>query len=268
VVTGRRPAVEVWPHEAYLAFLKPVTGGLIARTHLALLRSPDGEQCRGYVKHFAGPGLTRALFNEWFCAHLVQALGLSMPRCALMEAPDMGTGPLGWAFLSCEPKPQFSGTPKEIYDLRSAPANRELALRLLRCLQLPAMLAIDQLAANADRNLGNFVFTGPSSFVAIDHSNALHGPNWQTPDTYFAQHPVRYLLLDFLESVLGRLPDGSANAVVAAADVVQDAYWAVQDALRQDMECAANPDVAAAMDMIWWRCRDLGEWFRKRMQVI
>jgi len=53
-----------------------------------------------------------------------------------------------------------------------------------------------------------------------------------------------------------------------AAEVVPEAYWELQDELRTTLGTANDADCAAAMEMVWWRCRDLADWFRMRLGVI
>ena len=260
--------VPVWPDSAYSVFVRAETDGMVGHTHLALLSPPDAPACRGYVKHFVNHGTERCLFNEWFCHHLLQALGVAQPHCALMRAPIMGTGPLAWAFVSCEPSPVNHGTPKQIYSMVDAAQLKELARRLLQADMLPRLIAADQLIANPDRNLGNLVFTGKRTFVAIDHSNALHGPAWKWGDLWWTQKPVRSVLTEFVRNVAGPIPVAVANALVAAADVVQEAYYAHQVELRSIMDASNSADTAAVMDMTWWRCDALGRWFRIEHQVI
>lgn len=261
-------SVEQWPDTAYRAAVRREHDGLAADTHLALLAPPDGKRCRGYVKHFNNPAHHRGLFNEWFCHHLLQALGVPQPRCAVMRAPCLATGQLGWAFVSCEASPVHHGTPKQIYRTADLAGLKQLAGRLLACELLPLLIAADQLLANEDRNLGNLVFVGKNTFVAIDHSHALHGPGWAAGDMWFTQQAVGSKLLQFIEDFAGPLPTHHANAIVAAADVVQEQYFLRQDELRTMLNTAGNADTAAAMDMVWWRCVALGQWFRMAMRAI
>ena len=261
--------VEQWPDEAYRSYLRAESGGMSGRTHLALLAPPVGEPCRGFVKHFDPATHPRALFNEWFSVHLLQALSIPVPRCALLRAPTGGPGPLSWAFVSCEASPTSHGTPKQFYSLTDQAANQVLASRLLATAGLPQLIAADQLIANGDRNLGNVVFTGTHSMVAIDHDHALHGPAWSFGQLWCSQHPCRSTLLDFvLEVRRGELPPPVASAVVAAAEVVQEAYYAAQDDLRSIMNAANHSETATAMDATWWRCNDLAQWFKIRLDVI
>ncbi|WP_287880464.1 hypothetical protein [Acidovorax sp.] len=260
--------VEQWPAEAYQQALELQTDGLMAVTHLALLRPPGGKACRGYVKHFIGQGTQRCLFNEWFSYHVMGALGIPQPRCAMMAAPVWGTLQLQWAFVSCEPSPVHHGTPKQIYNMASAEHCKALLARLLGCALLPALIAADQLLANTDRNLGNLVFTGRDTFVAIDHSNALHGPNWTLAQLQSTQHPARMMLLDFMHHVNPVLPPNTANAIVAAAEVMEQAYYEHQDELRAVLGCSGHAPSANAMDMTWWRCLKLAAWMRTALGVI
>ena len=260
--------VENWPVEAYKQSLRPEGDGGIAETHLALLQPPGGKSCRAYVKHFDAATKPRCLFNEWFSFHVLDALGVPQPRCAIMLAPKWGSNQLEWAFVSCEASPVTFGTPKQIYRPHDLPQLRKLSERLLQCVCLPVLVAVDQLIANDDRNLGNLVFTGDSAFVAIDHSNALHGPAWTWTEHYQTQRPVRMKLVDLMRMTHGTIPPMTASALIAAAEVVQEAYYATQDDVRRATRCGQDLTSTTAMEMTWWRCNDLSTWIKDELGVI
>lgn len=261
-------AVEIWPPQSYVQYLDVPADGHIAATHKALLQAPDGSRLRGFVKHFIRPGTHQGLLNEVLGCQILGAMGVPVPRCAVMPAPIPGAGQLAWAFISCEPSPVSHGTPNEIYQLADALQLEALADRLKQCALLPTMIAADQLIANGDRNTGNLVFTGKFGFVAIDHSNVLHGPGWKIEDTWFQQHPVASVPLKLFAMAQRPITADEANRLVAAAEVVQERFYQLQDALRQRTGAAESADVCAAMDMVWWRCRDLATWFRMHLRVI
>ena len=148
----------------------------MAYTHLAEVRNISGELCRAYVKHFPN-NQPRALFNECFGHAVMSAMGVPQPPCAVMLAPVFEADPpmIAWSFISCQPRPTFDGTPKEIYKIEDAVALSILIKRIFSCPMLPLLIAADQLVMNGDRNLGNFVFTGKRAFVAIDHGEIMGG---------------------------------------------------------------------------------------------
>lgn len=265
-MAGRK--VEQWPADAYRHALRLETGGQAAETHLALFQPPDGRRCRGFVKHFVGPETVKCLFNEWFCFHVLEAVGVPQPRCAIVRAPRWSSHVLEPAFVSCEPSPVNHGTPKQRYNPADLLQLRELARRLLGCYQLPSVIAADQLIANGDRNMGNLVFTGESTLVAIDHSHALHGPSWVWGDHWRTQQRVGSKVIDLLRHVLGGVPLNTANAIVAASEATQERYYETQDYLREVLSCRQDQDAHTAMDMTWWRCDKLADWVRLELGVI
>jgi len=208
------------------------------------------------------------LFNEWFSFHVLEALQVPQPRCAIVLAPVWGTTERKLAFVSCEASPINYGTPKQRYRIDRLDQCHALARRLLGGVKLPSLIAVDQLIANIDRNLGNLVFIGQDSFVAIDHGHALHGPAWQWDALWKTQRPTPSPLLSFLVAVLGDLPDGTANAMVAAAEIMQEQYYAMQDSIREAVGSQSSALSAAAMDMTWWRCDRLSDWFKAELQTI
>jgi hypothetical protein len=117
--------------------------------------------------------------------------------------------------------------------------------------------------------MGNLVFTGKDTFLAIDHSNALHGPAWENVHLCSTQHMVEskpILLLELANG--GAVPDRVKGMLVAAAEVIQETYYAKQDELRARLGVQSSADAGRAMDMTWWRCGELSNWTRQRLKVI
>lgn len=258
----------IWPATAYIRPIQPALGGIRAFTHLADLRQPDGVACRGYVKHYPAH-LTRGLFNEWFGYTLMQALGVPQPPCAIMQAPVMAMpgNPLAWAFVSCQPRPRFDGTPVQIYNLKDPNQHAELKKRLFACHALPLLIAADQILKNADRNLGNMVFTGKNNFVAIDHSDILGGPAWTTAETHFTQAWATSRLIEQFET-LDTLKPAMVSAIMASAELASEAYFEAQLELAQALNAHQNGDTKAALDMAWWRAVDLRNWFKDKFRLM
>lgn len=44
--------------------------------------------------------------------------------------------------------------------------------------QSPSIIALDDLIANTDRNLGNLLRTRKGQYILIDHGRVLDGVNW------------------------------------------------------------------------------------------
>jgi hypothetical protein len=235
---------------------------------LAELRSPSGVSLRGYVKHF--PDATpRAMFNEIFGHVVLSAFGISQPQVAVMPAPAPALfgSPWLWAFVSCEPRPTFEGTPKQRYNYRDPAEYEKLVQRLFACPMLPLLIAADQLVKNGDRNIGNLVFTGKSSFVAIDHGEILGGAAWAATDHWLPQQWVPSLLIEALVPIETLKPE-LRSSIQAAAEVVSDTFFDVQLELKSVLDCSTSPDAAAAMNAVWWRCVALVDWFRGKLQLV
>jgi hypothetical protein len=262
----KRP--EVWTAAQYIRPISAEGGGIRAATHLAEVRSPLGVPLRAYVKHFP-INTPRALFNEVFGHVVMAALGVPQPQAAVMPAPIdvLPQKPWGWAFVSCEPRPTFEGTPKQIYNFTEPTEYAQLVQRLFSCPALPVLIAADQILKNADRNIGNLVLTGKSSFVAIDNGEILGGGAWQLGDLWFPQEWVTSKLIEELVPIHS-LPGDVRNALYASAQEVSDRFFEVQSELRAALDCGSSIEADAALDAVWWRCLPVAEWFRQRLQLI
>lgn len=262
--TIKLPAL--WQDTQYIRPIQAEHGGMMALTHLALLRNESGQLVRGYVKHY-GTHQPRGLLNEWLGYTLQAALGVPQPSSAILPAPLPGTGQTGWAFVSLQPVPTFQGTPKQIYDLMDPHQHQALIKRLLACPALPLLVAADQLLANDDRNMGNLVFTGKTSFVAIDQGSILGGLNWQLADLWFKAQWARAKPIEDLTPIHS-LSLAQKNAIYAAAELVEQAYFDQQASLGAALDAANNTEVHTAMQAIWWRALALTQWFKNRLNLL
>ena len=258
----------IWPPSSYIRPIKAEHGGQRAYTHFAELRDPDGKPCRGYVKHFPA-NFHRALFNEWFGYTVLSSLGVPQPACAIMQAPVLNdpAGIVAWAFVSCEPRPAFEGTPKELYNSKDAEQLKALTRRLFNCPSLPLMIAADQLLMNDDRNLGNLVFTSKSAFVAIDHADILGGASWVDNPLL---KPTNWATSKLIEKLvdINDLSPNLKSSLVASAEIVQESFYLMQTDLKAALECSANGESSIAMDAVWWRCAEISQWFKLRLQFV
>ena len=252
------------PDSSYLRTVRWQPGGVSALTHLAFVRNAEGVPQRAYVKHFPHDA-PRSLFNEWFGYTLMAALGVPQPEAGVLRAPVPSNGRLAWAFVSFEALPGSEGTPKEIYNPGDGMQLKLLAERLLRCPAFATLTAADQLCINGDRNLGNLVFTGSRSFVAIDHSDILGGCAWQRDELLKPTTWAEAKLVQFCESIRPLSPT-QRNALAAAADVACEALHLKWQPLRQAI--SADQDGALALDAVWWRSLVLAQWFRERLQLL
>ncbi len=257
-----------WPETCYIRPIELESGGQRAWTHLAELRPPDGPPCRAYIKHYPAQA-PRGLFNEWFGHTLMHALGVPQPRAALMQAPVLALPgrPMAWAFVSCQPSPVFEGTPKQIYNIDKPEQHAQLVKRLFACACMPTLIAADQLLNNADRNLGNLVFTGKSSFVAIDHSDILGGCNWRTAEQWL---PAQWSVSKLIEQLIpiDQVPQAAKQRLFVSSELVCDAFYEAQIDLKNAMNCPSHGDTQIAMDAVWWRTLALANWFKERLQLL
>lgn len=263
-MTARTPAV--LPGSHYRRPVRKETGGMIADTHLAVVADEKGCDARAYVKHFSAAA-PRGLFNEWFGYCIMSALGVPQPNAVMMPAPLLGTGPIQWAFVSFAPMPVNQGTPKECYDLNDAGQCRMLIDRLLSCHALGNLIAADQLCLNADRNLGNLVFTGKKTFVAIDHGELLGGSQWSRDSLLRPTEWCRSVALEVCE-LNDPLSPQHRNTVYASADVMAEALWERYSALREVMESGRSGDGNLALEAVWWRSLDLAQWFGQQLKLM
>lgn len=252
------------PPEHYLRLIKIQDGGARALTHLAMVRSASGTPQRAYVKQF--PHIApRSLFNEWFGYILMSAVGVPQPESGVLLAPVPGQNRLAWAFVSFEPMPRSEGTPKEIYDITSDSHAKMLAARLMACQSFSLLNAADQLCINGDRNIGNLVFTGPRTFVAIDHSDILGGCNWQRDSLV---RPTAWATAKLVElcNAVQPLTATQRDALIAAADVAIEALYLQWQPLRDALQ--NDSDARTALDAVWWRSLTVAQWYRDKLQLL
>ena len=238
----------------------------MALTHLAIVKDENGSEARAFVKHFPEHAF-RGLFNEWFGYAIMSALGIPQPKAAVLNAPIPGTGTFGHAYVSFQPMPRSEGTPKEIYNLTDIQHWMIVANRLLECYSYAGMIAADQLCINADRNLGNIVFTGKKSFVVIDHSEILGGNAWKVDDLLKTTAWVESKPLSICER-FSKISKSNQSAICAGADVIVEKFWDKYPEIKK----AINPDcireIDIALDALWWRSLSISQWFKKKFGVL
>lgn len=250
--------------ESYLRTIKLQDGGIRALTHLALVRGPDGQPRRAYVKQFPHSA-PRSLLNEWFGYILMSALCVPQPEAGVMLAPVPNDNRSVWSFVSFEALPRSEGTPKEIYHVTDPEQHKILAARLLACNAFAPLNAADQLCINGDRNIGNLVFTGPRSFVAIDHSDILGGYDWHTDSLLRPTHWAQAKLQELCHAAKPLTPT-QRDALMAAADVAVEALYQQWQPLRAAMQ--GSGEACIALDAVWWRSLDVAQWYKDRLQLL
>lgn len=187
--------------DAYRGELAPLLERGAEYTHVAsLAMSSTSTPVRAYVKVFPyeyGPGVpARGLVNElvgYFCA---ERAGQSVPSNAgliLLEFDQLTSPPdwldpsrpiVGWwsqdaAFPSLRASWNLGALPPASTALAHALSSASDFLSKHR--STPAVVALDDLLANVDRNLGNLL-NAATDLLLIDHGCALTGPSWTPPD--------------------------------------------------------------------------------------
>lgn len=254
------------PSSHYIRMVRPEMGGAMALTHLAIVKDESGAEARAFVKHFPEHAY-RGLFNEWFGYAMMSALGIPQPKAAVLSAPIPGTGMFGYAYVSFQPMPRSEGTPKEIYNLADAQHWMIVANRLLECHSYAGMIAADQLCINADRNLGNIVFTGKKSFVVIDHSEILGGNAWKVDDLLKTTAWVESQPLAICER-FSKISKSNQSAICAAADVIAEQLWAKFSQIKSTLNPKGIREIDIALDAIWWRSLSVSQWFKNNFGVL
>ena len=258
----------IWPDGAYLRPIGKAPDGIRAYTHLAALKPPNAAACRGYVKHYPD-NAAKGLFNEWFGYILMRALGVPQPQAAIMKAPVYGLpeSPMAWAFVSCQPSPTFDGTPKQLYNIEKPEQHAQLVKRLFNCTAMPLLIAADQFLINGDRNLGNLVFAGKSSFVAIDHGDILGGCNWTHGDLAYTSQWINSKLLEQLVP-MDQIRPATRSAIFACAQLVTEAFYEAQLEIQKTVKYREGAESATALDAVWWRCAPIAQWFKDRLELL
>jgi len=155
--------------------------GRDGETYKAELLDGDGKTVTGYVKLSLDP---RKLIAELATAQVGRALGLRIPRpyVAVLDTadlrPEFGSAFANRGSMVCFASEQAG---KRSYSLERGLRKPSKALKaaLEKQFDLGSTIALDELVANDDRNLGNVIFApGKQEFWLIDHGRALTGTYW------------------------------------------------------------------------------------------
>jgi hypothetical protein len=186
---------------AYRGELGPVVESGIECTRLISLAVDPGElPVRAYVKFYSPTDengkTSRGLVNEvagYLCA---DAAGLSVPPRAGLIALDgsMISNPPTWLPVDVTAVGWWSedvghASLRASFNLDALPDGSKakhdavMAARdiLLKHSGTPSIIALDDLIANIDRNLGN-VLSGAGALTLIDHGRCITGPAWKPAD--------------------------------------------------------------------------------------
>ena len=224
--------LKLWLEGSYVAPVRVTTGGIRAKTHLALIHL-NTRLVTAYVKAFEA-GHDRLLFNE--------AAGGLLARHAVIGCPQGG---LLWVPLSVL-KSLFSGSQFASHGglvpcYASAPVDNgyglaavglgeatgailEVMRRLL--LDWPAFaacVAFDEWVANIDRHANNLLIAAGGRLVPIDHSDCFGGPDSHDPEF---SGPNAWYCNKLLESIFDpeHLPLPIKAQIVHSAEHLPDCY--------------------------------------------
>lgn len=168
-------------------------------TYKAELIDADGRAITGYVKLLSDP---RKIIAELVTAQIGRGLDLRVPRpfVAILDRsdlrPEFNSSYAGEGLMVCYASEQAG---KRSYSLERGLSRPSQALKaaLEKQFDLGSTIALDELVANDDRNLGNVIFSpSKQEFWLIDHGRALTGTYWALWGLDDPAISVRNLLAD------------------------------------------------------------------------
>jgi hypothetical protein len=168
-------------------------------TYKAELIDANNKVVTGYVKLSRD---ARKIIAELATAQVGRALGLRIPRpfVAILDRtdlrPDFDSGFSGEGSMVCYASEQAG---RRSYSLERGLANPSQALKaaLEKQFDLGTTIALDELVANDDRNLGNVIYSpAKQEFWLIDHGRAFTGTYWELWGLDDPAVSVRNLLAD------------------------------------------------------------------------
>lgn len=179
----------------YTAPLRAITGGIRAKTHLAMVQTDDGHSTTAYVKSFAA-GSDALLFNEVVGGWLARAADIGTPEGGLMWVPASALQTLfpGTPFpesdgfvpsYACAPVSNGYGIAAIGLGDAVGPMLDIVQRYLLDWPGFAACVAFDEWVANVDRHVNNLLIAAGGQIVPIDHSDCFGGP-WRE-DVEFTQ---------------------------------------------------------------------------------
>lgn len=256
--------------DAYRGELAPLAERGVEYTHIASLATGStSSPVRAYVKvfpHDYGPGVpARGLVNElvgYFCA---ERAGQAVPSNAgliLLEFDQLTSPPewldpsrpiVGWwsedaKFPSLRATWNLDALPLASTALAHALSSASDFLSKHR--STPAVVALDDLLANVDRNPGNLLDTS-TDLLLIDHGYALTGPSWQVPDLA-AEKIYRNVVRELIGARAETLPFKSA-VMAEYSSIVSKVSPAMPELKRWLDQLLEPADSNAAHDFILGR---------------
>ncbi|QGQ69808.1 hypothetical protein [Halomonas sp. PA16-9] len=161
---------------------KPVDEGIRALTQPCYLRWSDGTESQAYLKIF-GSNLGTCIINEITGFLIGKACNLPLPnKLGMLQLPEdfvKANQCCEWAIAVSEVPGK---TLKMIYKDVGVDSFAPIFDHLFEWSRIEDVLAFDDWIANGDRNIGNVVIAGSSSYYLIDHSDALVKSNWSIGD--------------------------------------------------------------------------------------
>lgn len=247
--------------QGYVRFVRKITGGRLATTFLALVNY-DGVVRRAYIKLYDHVAQPKAELNEVLGYLYSQAMGMPSPAVFFIDVPAfdiVASGFLPVAVVGMravgtleahDPTVAGEGTAKTLYVSTAGIDLPEIKSRLISSPAGRALMAFDEALGNPDRNIGNIVFSKRHGVVAIDHGFILTGPNWSHFNLN-STHDQKNLVFDILDKT--PIVAGDKNALVVAAQVVAETYFARLSDLKVAIGYPADLDLNSAFDFIWWK---------------
>jgi len=255
---------------SYRGELGPVGEAGVEYTHLASLSVLASEPpVRAFVKvyplHYDSGRAARGLVNEvvgYFCA---DRAGLPVaPKAGLivLEASQLASAPpwlnaahpvvAWWTEDACHPSIRATWNFDALPEGSSAQIEAIASARdfLIKHAGTPAVVALDDLVANIDRNLGNLL-AGAGKLTLIDHGRSLTGPAWIPPELVSAD-PYPNVIRGLLGAAAETLP--FKGAVMAEYSSIVSKVSPVMPELKVLLDGLLEPsDSAAAHDFILGR---------------
>ncbi|QDP47104.1 MAG: hypothetical protein Tp1111SUR522732_42 [Prokaryotic dsDNA virus sp.] len=139
--------------------------------HLAYINMGDSvPECRAYIKELH----PSQLIIELVCAILGRGLGLPIPEPVIAYSEDGKKQLFASVEVSYPDLNQF--VEMRDTEIINTPQNLIIFNKIAEWSDIVLAITFDELIANGDRNTGNILFDGVSSFTLIDHNLAMRAP--------------------------------------------------------------------------------------------
>ncbi len=259
--------------DQYIRPLRIETGGQTAMTHLAFVKTDQGDR-RAYVKAYL-PTAGMGLLNEIIGYTMAHHAGLAQPTGALINLSTaylhqlfpaaVFAGQQCPCFVSIDAEDTLRrrvGTAKALFGDNL----RLLAASLQNWPAYALMVALDEWLANIDRNTGNLLMVGIDDYQVIDHGHLLTGPNWTAED----MNPEQWSANKMLDLVFDapNLPLPMKNAILKSAENFLKVYAMARDELNVWLAGQTSSAKLLAHHFIWQRAETTPTLLKDRIQLI